>query len=869
MIKITLITKEGLSNCGSTAIDFDGSIGAFIVDNYYDKGIAYSVFKGIPSLDTDITTNFEELLADVGDYTVIEIPSASVPVGWMIAISLAVSVAMIALMPKVKMPSNVVRQEESANNQLGARSNTARPLQRVPLIKGTVKSIPDVIMPPYRTYQDLQTKVEHGYYCVGEGNYTIASINDGDTSLSTIDGASAQIYGPYKSPNNSSPDVQIGEFIDETIVAPYRISEADQIKLPYIDQIGKEPVVITAEYSPSNPPGTINGSLYDRTATTFKLTFNKVGYIDWLSPDYYVGNIINLIDYSINDGFIDYDISGTATITDIYHADGTPGYVLTVEPIDFSIPTSDGLINPGSYSTTKFSTPYNQWFYMTRSECDRGFVNVNAPNGLYKDAGGATLETINVDFEIEVETVDESNSPNGDAQIISSSLSGNSQINRGITVNFTLPFQSRFRARVRRTTARYTSATARYEQDIVLEDVYGLLDIDTTDFGDVTTIQTKTIATSAAISVDNRELNCIATEQLYKYLGSGTFDDELSDNASAIQSYITDFMRPTMGGRQLDELDADQLLILESDILAYFGTYDHIQFNYTLDSSNITFQDYTQMLFNAIYSVAYRDGVQVKGVFEQPITIPSMLFTHRSKLPGSETYSRNFNLSQLNDGVEFVWIDPTTNTNETIYIPSDKSALNPKKIEMPGFRNEKQAQVRAYREYQRIVNEKITIDLSTTAEGRYCKPGNVISIVKGTRTNTTDGEVIGVSSDGLTLTLSQDVTFTPYDTHYILLKKLDGSVDSIGCVAGTDTNQVILARLPEESIILGLDYQRGTEFSFGNEARNQAQLYIVREVEINDNFTCNIKATNYTDLFYLFDHQSLNAFDDGFDVGFS
>jgi len=99
-----------------------------------------------------------------------------------------------------------------------------------------------------------------------------------------------------------------------------------------------------------------------------------------------------------------------------------------------------------------------------------------------------------------------------------------------------------------------------------------------------------------------------------------------------VQSYISDFTDPQLGNRPLAELDADGLLDLEAAIVAYFGTTEYTQFNFTLDSTDITFQDYTQMLFNAINCVAYRDGSIVRAHFERPVTEPTMLFTHRSKL---------------------------------------------------------------------------------------------------------------------------------------------------------------------------------------------------------------------------------------------
>lgn len=868
MTKINLFIKENLISGDFEVIETPLSIGEWIVDNYNGKAIPYSVFSGIPSLDTDITKDIDLLVNGFGEYTVLETPSATIGVaGWLAIISLVISVAAIALAPKSKIPGTISRNQESPNNALGSRSNQARPLQRVPDIKGTVKSIPDIIMPTYFKYQDLRTRVEHGYYCAGRKQLQIESIKDGDTPISLIDGASAQVYYPNNSPNSGSPDIQIGEFIDLPIYTPYRSNEVDGIALPAIDEVGATPIVNNTTTTPT-PPGDIAFSM-QILITGVELSMEYQGQTNWLSPDYYVGNSIILENFIVTvfpfGPSYDLDVSGTYEITEVNQITSD------VYQIKFNgITPPGGAVVPqlGCSVRTVYSTPYNEWYYMTRAEVEHGFVNISAPNGIYRDTGATWPLTLTIEFDIDVEPVDIDGNASGSITTYSSQLSGNSSIKRGITVEFDLPYSTRYRCRVRRTTSRF-ALSGTIVDDLKWEDLYGLDDVDLADFGNVTTIQTKTIATPFATSVKDRQLNCIATEMLYEYTGSGVFAGTLSANSSAVQSYISDFIDPQLGNRPIAELDADGLLTLESDIVAYFGGTEYAEFSFTLDSTDITFQEYTQMLFNCIYSVAYRDGSIVKAHFERSNTTPSMLFTHRSKIPGSETYSRNFNFSQLDDGVEFKWTNPDTNTQEVIYLPADRSSVKPKKFESAGFRNYNQAYKRALREYNKILHEKVHIDFEATAEARYIKPGDVISVVKGTRTNTADGEVLAVSVDGYTLTLSQDVTFVPLDTHSIILKRNDGTTESIICTAGAASNQVILSTLPTETIRTGIDYQRRTEFSFGNDDRINAQLFIARTIDVSNQHTVQIKAVNYSSEYYADDGANLNAFSSGFSSGFS
>jgi len=854
-------------------IDYDGTIGEFIADTFH-PGDGFSIYYDTPCIENDITLKvLEGIDIPCHEYTVADTPSAGLTVaGWIAVISLVISVAAIALAPKPKIPATINRSQESPNNALGARSNQPRPLQRVPDIKGTVKSIPDVIMPPYYKYIDLRTRVEHGYYCVGRKQLQIEDIKDGDTPISLIEGASAQVYYPNKSPNNALPDVQIGDFIDLPVYVPYRSNEVDGIALPAINDIGSTPMSGNLYYFPGVVPtyGSKIWTFRNAGASGSELTMAISEYGFELSPDYYIGNTIILESFLVDFTEGTQDLSGEYTIVDVSRTDVAPGILNQRIVIDFPYPSAStpAAIQLSAQITTKFYTPYNQWYYMTRAEVEQGFVNVTAPNGIYRDTGSSYPLALTTEFEVEVEPVDADGTPSGSSTIYTGSISGNSTIKRGVSVDFTLPYATRYRCRVRRTTARNTGSGTVMDE-IKWEDLYALDNVDLTDFGNVTTIQTRTIATPFATAVKDRQLNCIAAEMLYAYQGAGVFSGTLTANNTAVQSYISDFIDPQLGNRPISELDADGLLTLNTSINNYFGSTAHGEFNFTLDSTDITFQEYTFMLFNAINCVAYRDGSTVKAHFEKPVTIPARLFTHRSKIPNTETYSRNLNYSQLPDGVEFKWIDPVTNTQEVIYLPADRTAVAPKKFEMAGFRNYDQAYKRAYREYNKILNEKIVLDVEITADGRDIKPGDVVSVVKGTRTNTADGEVLAVSVDGYTLTLSQDVNFVPLDTHSIILKKDNGDIEAITCTAGTESNRVVLSSLPTEAIRTGIDYQRRTEFSFGNDAKHTAQMYIARSIDISNKHTVQLKCVNYTDNYYANDSESLNGFDSGFDEGFS
>lgn len=835
MAQIKHFSKDGLLTGEYTEIETQGVFAEWLIENY-KEGDAFTVFKGEPCAENNITHDEDELLKD-GFFVVTDTPSEPATIA--LVVSLVISVAVVALAPKPELPDNVSRnrQQESPNNQLGSRSNQARPLQRIPDIRGQLLSVPDVIMPPYSTYEDNK-EVENGYYCIGRKQVKVEDVKDGDTPLNLVTGSAAGIYYPNKNPNNtSSPDVQIlgpnSTAINRDIYTPYRSNQVNGLTLSPDYADGFINSNITAIYSSESPGNPLS---LNYTAGDF-------------SPVYTVGGIAILNNFIVSNfaSGNNIDISGS------YNIVSRDNNTLN---LDFS--GSENILGGLSSGniTSGETKEYTDFFYITKQPCRQALINIVAPNGMYKDDGGTDLIPASVEFEIQLQEVDNNDSLIGPVFSEIKTISSNNQQLKGESYFYDFISQGgksgpiKFAARVKRITPRDVDFNGSVVDEIKLEDLYGLADLPAGhNFGDITTIQTKTTATPFATAVKNRELNLIATEMLYPYLGNGSFSGTLTENNNAIQSFITDSIDPVIGNRTLEEIDADGILALKGEIDSYFGNSVQTQFSYTFDSTDITYQDYAQTVFNAINCIAYREGSLISARFEKPQAIPAMLFTHRSKLPNSETYTRNFNASTINDGVEFNYVDPATNTTETIYL-NDGGSVNPKVLNIAGIRNLAQANVRSAREWNKIRYSKLSCEVSVTAEGRYVRPMDMVSIVKGTRINTFDGEVIAV--DGLELTLSQDVVFIPGDAHSIILKNDDGTTDGITCIEGSEPNTVILNTPPQQAIRTGIEGRR-TEFSFGNDAKQEAQQWIVQDIDLTDKLSVQLKAINYSDQYYIDD----------------
>lgn len=741
----------------------------FCLEFLQSKKIPFTVHKSFsPCSDNDITRDFEEVFSNTGEFTIVETPGfepTTLLIIGAIATILTSAVAIATLFttpgtpgapsrPDIPQPvplKNVNRQQESPNNALINRSNRARINERIPDIGGQVNSIPDIIMSPYRKFNN-NIEEEVAYYCIGRKSLLIENIKDGDTLISDIIDASASVYGPFTSPNSGdSPEIQIGSTIEDLIQTVRRSVE-----------IG-------------------------------------------------------------------------------------------------------GLILRASNETP--SGDFTNWFSFSTLKIDRFWINVITTAGMFKDDGTEKISTI-VDFGLEWQFLNDNIEPIGSIISESGTVTGGDTDQKGTTLEVNMGSRSYVRIRVKRTTLKDFDFEGNVVDEIQWRDLYGSQDVSLTDFGDITTIHTRRIRNRTSALITTPVLSCLATEKVNKYIGDGEFAETLTPNFQAMQTLIRMALDPKIGGRDITELDLDQLLQTQTDIETYFGVSEAGEFNYTFDSTQLTPQEIFYTISNTVFSVPIRIGKVLQVEFEKPQIGPSMVFTHRSKKPGNEVWSRRFKNSSENDGIIFKWQNRETNTQEVIFFPVDRSAINPRTYEIPGIANFQQAQWRAWREFQKLRYSRIGVDVTTTAEGRFVRPSRMISVVKGTRVATFDGYIRSVN--GLEIQLSQSVEFTPNDDHFVILKKRDGNIQSIPVIVGIDDKHIVLLEVPDEIIYTGNNALK-TEFSFGPESRLNGQMILPLTVDPSDKQYVRITGINYNDRYYSFDvlNPLTRAHSTGFSEGFS
>lgn len=822
----------------------------FVVARIPD-GTPFKIYIDEIGDDTDVTEDFDALQEDATFYVVESPGGGIVNKTWFKVFFDPLGVTkqiMNIISPSQAQPGLGNQQGASPNNSLTNRTNKPRPYERTYDICGTVQSIPNDLMTVYRKYDTNGNVIEFGYYDVGRGplDTPASGITDGDTRLSEITGSSAAVYGPFTSPNSGAPQTMVGSPITEGLYITATSNEVDGAELKAANDLTAN----IGDVATVSRVGNV-ATIVDPTGDS---RFN-----DYMK----VGDAIELIDIKTSS----YVLSGIYTVTSIsavevsFAVDGTTNPWLGITA---SVP-----LLPGDISTTgpynKVAVSWSNWFTMDKIKASRVLANFGAASGMYKDDGNKK-SSASVTIRLEYQALDVNGAPVGPVYAADGAVSGRSSDQTGVSIVGALPTPSTFRARARRVTNKDLNFEGQVVDDVSFDNLYAQIPDTTPNYGNRTTVHTARRQTPRATSIKAPKLALIVTERIYKYLGNGVFDTVLTNNTQAAQSLIRLLRDPACGGLNLTASNMDRLLAVQAEVEAYFGSAQAGQFCYTFDSFDVTMQDIINTVAEAIFCRSYREGSAILLDFDRPRMGPEMVFTHRSKAPG-EKWTRNFNTRDRYDSLKFSYIDPATNTKETITIPAD-GGLKTETYDSKGIRNYKQAYWAAYRRYQRNLLNRVSVEFAALEEGVSARPGRAISVVKGSRVSPFDGYIVAV--DGPTVVLSQNVEFTPGQEHSLILKRRDGSVQSVDVTPGANSRTVIMTSAPQEAIYTGNEALK-TEFSFGSEDRHNAQMMVVSTVEPGSDRTVRITGYNYTDDYYAYDGVAPfgRAFNSGFSNGFS
>lgn len=590
---------------------------------------------------------------------------------------------------------------------------------------------------------------------------------------------------------------------------------------------------------------TVGGAFADAHNTGDKLVLSHTG--ETLTVDPGLGLVDDATGAATFALAINY--SGTRTIDTVENGyatlTGASAFYPGVETIIATLTVDNGL------------SDWTDWFTLPAVDRTQVFTNVLARGGMYKDDGAK--QATSVSYEVQIEQLDAALTPTGTVETVTGSISGATSAQRAETLERVTAWTGPARVRARRTTPFDYDFAGFVQDEITWVDLYAVAPVTKPHFGNKTIIHTVTRATPGAAALQRRQLNCLASRKLPTFDGatfSGAFDSSglLVAGTISATSRIVDIIAavtldPQIGGRPIDDVDMAQIWGVQQDLDDW--NTECGQFNYTFDSDSVSYEETVKAIAQAAFCTAYRQNGQIRLALDRPQPAPVATFMHRNKAPREETITRRFASDSEYDGVELVYVDPDTEAQETIRLPLDGSFTKLKKVEVTGVRSYEQAWFQANRQMQRLMYERLALEVKYTVDARALLPNARIENVDNTQFKSFDGEVIAQS--GLDLTLSKNVEFLPATPHSIILRRRDGTIESIAVTAGSATNHVLLAAPPSEPIVTVPDPDDGmrTSFSFAADSARGAMAWLVQQMDPPDESGyVRVRAVNYADAYY-------------------
>ncbi|WP_151815071.1 host specificity factor TipJ family phage tail protein [Acinetobacter soli] len=489
------------------------------------------------------------------------------------------------------------------------------------------------------------------------------------------------------------------------------------------------------------------------------------------------------------------------------------------------------------------SSKYVGWFNFDMPEAEQAVFNFFFPNGLfYQDSKGGVWEE-GMTAVIEIQSINSDGDPVGAITTINQDIRANNKSQFGKTIYIDLPTPGSFRFRLSRTTGTQTGKT---QDTCKIKTVYGMADSNVSNYGNVTVVRSRTVATDGALSLKERKLNCLVNRKL-PLNGIGA----LQVTRSAAQALIYNALDDHVGRRSESEIDIAQINAEIDKVNTYFGSSIMSEFNYTIDDDNLSFEETAGMIASSAFCEPNRFGSLLRLKFEQPQENSVLLFNHRNKVPKTEKRTINWNEKRY-DGVELEYTSDEDDARIKYTVPEGITLKNPLKITTSGIRNEAQAKVRAWREWNKLKYKYVSCEFEALDESELLIRNDRILVADNTRVKTQDGQVVAV--DGLTVHTSQPCLFESGFVYYAYFQLPNASLDMIQCSAGPDDYSMTLARAPLLPLVVDPDRYAPCVYMLVKSDEREKQAFMLEELTPQTQMTNTLKASNYDARFYERDH---------------
>ena len=432
-------------------------------------------------------------------------------------------------------------------------------------------------------------------------------------------------------------------------------------------------------------------------------------------------------------------------------------------------------------------------------------IDVAFQRGCYyaNDDGSMSNKTIN--WTIEVRAIDDYDAPYGEWYTLGNeTITSNNHNAMYKTYTYDVP-QGRYEVRATRTDTKDTSSRAGHE--IRWASCKGYV-VSEKDYGNVTLLAITMRATDNLSQRSSRMVNCIVTRRLKKWhpLSGWTVSAEPT---CSIAWALADILKASYGADLRDKsIDIQALYNLDQTWSARGDT-----FNGVFDSK-LTVYEALSRTARVGRAIPFIQGGIVRFVRDEPKNIPVALFGPRNIVKNSLSIQYVMPSEDTADSVCVQYFsEKTWKTSEVVGSFEGSSSDKTATVELFGCTNKDQALREAT--YMALANRyrRRIVNFTTELEGLVPNYGDLIAITHDMAKWGQGGEV--TEQNGLTLGLSEPVTFEEGQTHYLALRKKNGSLSGPYVVtAGSLPTEVVLSEEPDIDILTGTDAER-THFAFG------------------------------------------------------
>ena len=440
----------------------------------------------------------------------------------------------------------------------------------------------------------------------------------------------------------------------------------------------------------------------------------------------------------------------------------------------------------------------------TESVINKIEIDVAFQRGCYYANDNGTMANKTIQWRIDARRIDDEDNALGDwVTLGTESITSNNHNAMYQTYTYSVT-TGRYEVRATRLDAKDTSSRVGHE--IRWGSAKGYI-VSDKDYGNVTLLAITMRATDNLSQRSSRMVNCIVTRKLPTWSPTSGWSSPVATRSVAW--VLADILRASYGAGLADKsIDLQALYNLDQTWNSRGDT-----FNGVFDSK-LTVYEALSRTARVGRAIPFIQGGIVRFVRDEPKNIPVALFGPRNIVKNSLSIQYVMPSEDTADSVCVQYFsEKTWKTSEIVGSFEGSSSDKTATVELFGCTNKDQALREAT--YMALANRyrRRIVNFTTELEGLVPSYGDLIAITHDMAKWGQGGEV--TEKKGLTLSLSEAVKFEEGQTHYLALRKKNGSLSGPYVVtAGSLPTEVILSEEPDIDILTGTDTER-THFAFG------------------------------------------------------